>query len=247
MALFDGPRSTSTRRSSARETGRRVPAALRFTDVHGFVSRLLGDDVHANRVLSLSNGVVGVLHSAALGIHAIGRGLADALGLNAKHTVKQVDRLLSNRGITIWDGFAQWVRFVVADRKELLVALDWTEFDGDSQTTLALYATTSHGRATPLVWKTVEKGTLKNRRNEYELLVVERLHTLLPPDVDVMLLADCPTAASETRSSSRISERSGGPTPSASSKTSPSRTRDRASLPPSGGRRADTRRGCRTS
>lgn len=192
MALSAALRSTSTGHSSWRETARRMPsrAALRSTDVHGFVSELLGEDVHATRVLSLANGVVGVLHSAALGIHAIGRGLADALGLNAKHTVKQVDRLLSNRGVTIWDWFAQWVLFVVAGRKELLVALDWTDFDGDSQTTIALYAITSHGRATPLVWKTVEKSKLKNRRSEYELLVVERLHAILPRDVDVMVLAD---------------------------------------------------------
>ena len=151
---------------------------------------LLGDDVHATRVLSLANGVVGVLHSAALGIHAIGRGLADALGLNAKHAVKQVDRMLSNAGITIWDWFSQWVLFVVADRKELLVALDWTDFDGDDQTTIALYAVTAHGRATPLLWKTVEKSQLKKRRSEYELAVVERLHEILPTDVDIMMLAD---------------------------------------------------------
>lgn len=164
--------------------------ALRSAEVHEFVMTLLGDDVHATRVLSLANGVVGVLHSAALGIHAIGRGLADALGLNAKHAVKQVDRMLSNAGITIWDWFSHWVLFVVADRKELLVALDWTDFDGDDQTTIALYAITAHGRATPLLWKTVEKSQLKKRRSEYELAVVERLHEILPSDVDVMVLAD---------------------------------------------------------
>ena len=39
--------------------------------------------------MSLANGVVGVLHAAALGIHAIGRGLADALDLDPKHAIKQ--------------------------------------------------------------------------------------------------------------------------------------------------------------
>src|SRR6185369_1771250 len=56
--------------------------------VNDFVKEILGDDVHAMRVLSLSRGVVGVLHAAALGIHAIGRGMADALGLNPKHAIK---------------------------------------------------------------------------------------------------------------------------------------------------------------
>lgn len=159
-------------------------------NTYAFVHELLGEDVHATRVLSLANGVVGVMHAAALGVHAIGRGLADALDLEPKHAIKQVDRLLSNRGIKIWEWFAQWVAFVVAERKELLVALDWTEFDKDDQATIALYLITSHGRATPLVWKTIDKAKLKDRRAQYELDVVSRLHEVLPAHVDVMLLAD---------------------------------------------------------
>jgi hypothetical protein len=158
--------------------------------VHQFVENLLGDDIHAKRVLSFAHGVVGVLHAAALGVHAIGRGLADAMGSDPKHAVKQVDRLLSNAGITVWLWFAQWVQFVVAERQELVVALDWTEFDKDDQATIALYLVTSHGRATPLLWKTVRKSELKNRRNEYEYQLVERLHELLPPAKDITLLAD---------------------------------------------------------
>jgi hypothetical protein len=50
---------------------------------------------------------------AALGIHATGWGSADALDLDPKHTIKQVDRLLSNSGIKIWDWFARWVMFIV--------------------------------------------------------------------------------------------------------------------------------------
>jgi hypothetical protein len=157
---------------------------------HAFVSELLGEDVHAARVMSLANGVVGVLHAATLGIHAIGRGLADALDLDPKHAIKQVDRLLSNSGIKIWDWFAHWVTYVVASRKEILVALDWTEFDKDGHSTIALYLVSSHGRATPLVWKTVDKSKLKDRRGEWELAVIERLHTILNAGVDIMVLAD---------------------------------------------------------
>lgn len=169
-----------------------VPSAKRAgpQNTHAFVHELLGDDVHAMRVLSLANGVVGVMHAAALGVHAIGRGLADALDLDTKHAIKQVDRLLSNRGIVVWEWFAQWVAFVLGDRKEILVALDWTEFDKDGQATIALYLVTTHGRATPLVWKTIEKSTLRDRRGEYELEVIERLHAIVPRDVGVTVLAD---------------------------------------------------------
>lgn len=174
---------------SASKSARR-PVKMSPESVHKFVEELFEDDVHAKRVLSFSQGVVGVLHAAALGIHAIGRGLADAMGGDPKHAIKQVDRLLSNSGITVWLWFAHWVKFVVAERRELVVALDWTEFDKDKQATIALYLVTSHGRATPLLWKTVRKTELKDRRNEYEYEVIERLHELLPPAMDITLLAD---------------------------------------------------------
>jgi hypothetical protein len=41
---------------------------------------------------------------------------------------------------------------------------------------------TDHGRATPLVWLTVDKRTLKNNRSLYEHRVLVRLAELLPPD-----------------------------------------------------------------
>ena len=52
-------------------------------------------------VLSLANATLGVLASASLAIHAVGRGLAQAMGTLTKHGVKQVDRLLSNRGVDV--------------------------------------------------------------------------------------------------------------------------------------------------
>lgn len=158
--------------------------------IERFISQLLGDGVHATRAQSFAMGVVGVLHVATLGVHAIGRGLAYAKGLNSKHAVKQIDRLLSNDGIAVWDWFAQWVRFAIGQRTQILVALDWTEFDADDHSTLALYLITSHGRATPLVWKTVLKSSLKNMRTHYEHELIGRLYEILPPTVLVTLLAD---------------------------------------------------------
>lgn len=42
------------------------------------IEQIFEDDLHARRVLSLANGVVGVLDAAVLSIHAIGRGYAHA-------------------------------------------------------------------------------------------------------------------------------------------------------------------------
>jgi hypothetical protein len=47
-----------------------------------------------------------------------------------------------------------------------------------------------HGRATPLVWLTVDKRTLKDRRSFYEHQVLVRLAELLPAGVKVCIVAD---------------------------------------------------------
>jgi hypothetical protein len=158
--------------------------------VRGELGELFEADMHAKRVLSLTNATLGVLRAGALGVHAIGVGLAREMDLDPKHAVKQVDRLLSNKGIRPWELFEQWVGFVLAQRKEALVALDWTDFDRDGQTTVMLHLITSHGRSTPLVWKTVLKSELKNRRAEFEDDVIERFLEIAPREMKLTLLAD---------------------------------------------------------
>jgi hypothetical protein len=37
--------------------------------------------------------------------------------------------------------------------------MDWTDFDADNQAKLALSLMMRHGRATPLLWLTVDKET----------------------------------------------------------------------------------------
>lgn len=170
----------------------RAPTGVQRQDVRVFLEKLFGDDLHAKRVLSISNGVTGVIHSAAASIHAIGQGLAVAAELDPRHAVKQVDRLLSNSGVDVWDLFENWVPFVLAERDEALVALDWTEFDADNQATIAAYLVSSHGRATPLVWKTVDKSELAGNRNRFEDEVVTRLVECAPPlwQLKLTILAD---------------------------------------------------------
>ncbi len=56
--------------------------------------------------------------------------------------------------------------------------------------TIALSLITSHGRATPLMWKTVKKSGLKKRRNLFEDDLLEQFRDAVPMDVKVTLLAD---------------------------------------------------------
>ena len=155
-----------------------------------FLTALFAEDLHAKRVLSLSQCTLGVIHAASLAIHSIGIGMAEARDLDPKHAIKQVDRMLSNKGIDVWALLRLWVPFVLGDRRDIVVTLDWTEHDHDDQTTIAMNLVTSHGRATPLIWKTVVKSALKDNRNEYEDQVIRRLHEVLPRGIRVTLLAD---------------------------------------------------------
>jgi hypothetical protein len=163
---------------------------FRFTDIYQFVSSLYGQDLHTKRVYSLANATLGVMSSAALGVQTIGAALASARGLRAKHAVKQVDRLLSNQGINVWSTFVHWVPYLIGARKSVVLAMDWTDFDGDGHATIMISMVTRHGRATPLIWRTVEKNTLKNNRNAHEDDVLQHLHDVLPEDVQVTVLAD---------------------------------------------------------
>jgi hypothetical protein len=163
---------------------------MQFQDVRSFLDSVLAEDIHAKRVDSLANAALGVMTGASLAVAMIGRSLAQARGLLTKHAVKQVDRLLSNPGIEAWDIFATWVPEMVGSRTDIVVAMDWTDFDADGQATLALKLVTRHGRATPLVWLSVHKDELTDARNAYEDAAVRRLVEVLPAGVKCTILAD---------------------------------------------------------
>ncbi|MBI2791347.1 MAG: hypothetical protein HYX61_05265 [Gammaproteobacteria bacterium] len=118
--------------------------------------------MHVKRQESLANAVLGVISSASLIVHRIGIGLANSKKLFGKHAIKQVDRLLSNSKLQLPDCFQKTVPYIIGARKEIVVVMDWTDFDADKQATLQISMVTSHGRATPLLWKTIEKKNLKN-------------------------------------------------------------------------------------
>ncbi len=161
-----------------------------FAQVRSFVGEVFGADLHAKRIDSLAGATLGVMQSASLAVAMIGQALALARGLVTKHAIKQVDRMLSNNGIDVWDSFARWVPQQLAGRPEALVAMDWTDFDHDDQATLALHLVTGHGRAAPLLWLSVWKDELKDRRNDFEDACLRRLADLVPAGCRVTLLAD---------------------------------------------------------
>lgn len=147
--------------------------------------------LHSKRVESLANYSVGVMQASSVAIHAIGAGYAAVAGTQTKHGVKQVDRYLSNSGIDVEALTAEWAQFVIGARMEVHLILDWTDFEPDDQTTLCACVVTAHGRATPLAWKTYKKSALTNgARTDAEHAFIERLGTVIPPEVSLVLLAD---------------------------------------------------------
>src|ERR1700684_4286947 len=162
----------------------------RLKDIRAFIGRLYGCDLHAKRVDSLAAATLGVMTGASLAVAMIGQALAQARGLVTKHAIKQVDRLLSNSGINVCESFARWVPHLVGSRTDIVVAMDWTDFDADAQATLALNLVTEHGRAMPLLWLSMWKDELKDQRNDTEDTCLRRLSEVLPPDCRVTILAD---------------------------------------------------------
>ena len=165
-------------------------SVLRRDDISEFITNLYEGDLHAKRVLSLANATLGVLTSASLAVYAIGQGLAQAMGKLSKHGIKQVDRLLSNEAIDVQRFFGYWVAYMVGARVEIVVALDWTNFVRDGHETIVLSMLTGHGRATPLMWKTVQASTLKGNQRRYEDELLRALREAMPAGVKVTVVAD---------------------------------------------------------
>ncbi|MGB8364034.1 MAG: IS4 family transposase [Rhizomicrobium sp.] len=164
--------------------------AQRLEFIENHLDSLFASDLHAKRVSSLACGVLGVMTSASLAVSVIGQALAQARGKAGKHSIKQVDRLLSNQGIDVWALLPLWIKETVGARRELVIAMDWTDFDADDQTTLVFSLVTKHGRATPLLWFSLFKAELAGKRNDIEDMCLGRLKEALSDGTKVTILAD---------------------------------------------------------
>lgn len=149
------------------------------------------EDLHAKRLESLANYAIGAMEAPRAAVHAIGAAYAEVAEIKPRHGVKQVDRFLSNKGIDVEALTPAWARFVIGSRNEIIIALDWTDFDLDDHSVLCAYVVTTHGRATPLCWKTHIKSELTDgARTEAEHMLIERLSRAIAEDVSITLLAD---------------------------------------------------------
>ncbi len=159
--------------------------------LHRVSKSVFGKLLHHKQVLSIALVTLGVVYTARMTIHAVGAAMAKARGNGSmKHGIKQVDRFMSNKKLNQVKMREGLVRAVVGNRKQIDVSMDWTDFEKDDQTTLALSLILKHGRAIPIVWTTERKSKLKKRQTTYERTAVMMLKEAIPKGVSVTLLAD---------------------------------------------------------
>jgi hypothetical protein len=148
-------------------------------------------ELHAKQVLSIAHSVIGVANAAHAGVASIGRAAASARESNPKHGIKQFDRFLSNERISLEEAGRSYLAYVIGRRWRVTASLDWTVYADGERHRIALNLITRHGRATPLLWKTVTAEELTNQRNAHEDTLLRSFKRLLPDSVtEVVVLAD---------------------------------------------------------
>jgi len=159
--------------------------------IHRVAKHIFGELLHHKQVLSFALVAFGVINTARMAVHAIGESLAKARSHACmKHCVKQVDRFMSNKKIMPLVLRQGLVAAAVGSRKQIEVSMDWTDFDKDDHTTLAISLILRNGRAIPLVWSTVRKSKLKTKQAHYERTALQMLREALLFDVRVVVIAD---------------------------------------------------------
>ena len=155
-----------------------------------FVFAVLGTSHYAAVTNSVVHGVAGIVGAESLTLHRIGYGMSGFYGTDPKHCTKQVDRFLSKSKIDLVEAQRALCRYLIGEQSDIIVALDWTEFDADDHSTLAIYLLTGHGRALPLVWQTVTKSEIAGGRTDAEIELVRRFSSFIPDSVRITMLGD---------------------------------------------------------
>lgn len=162
----------------------------KYTEISNFILDNLKGNFHHKTVLSISNSVFGLLNSGKATISKIGYGYAKGNNKTRKHGIKQTDKLLSNKKFDIQKIQKTITRLTTINRKDIIIAIDWTYFYKDNQATITAKIITNHGRATPLCWLTVYLDDLKGNMFKYENTLLENVYNNLPKDSKVTILAD---------------------------------------------------------
>ena len=70
-------------------------------NISGVIEEVFGKGLHPKQRDSLGYAALGILESESLILHRMGKGLARVRGIQKKHATKQIDRLLSNKKLSV--------------------------------------------------------------------------------------------------------------------------------------------------
>ena len=144
--------------------------------------------IHAARRKSLYATVCSALHGQSLSVTGLGRRLDG--GIDEKHQIKRVDRLLSNRHlqserVSIYTSLA---RHVLRGCPRPVIAVDWSDLDGAKRHFLLRASLLLDGRALTLV-EEVHPLSGKDKRLSHQQLL-DRLAEVMPLNARPVLVTD---------------------------------------------------------
>jgi len=156
------------------------------TEVINWVLGTVANSMRLSQAKTLALFVAAALRVGRVCLPAIAQHAQGATLL--KHKIKRLWRFLDNHRIEVSDVMRGVVQKLLKKRKKrLVVAFDWTEVRRFH--TLALVGVL-RGRAVPLLWASYPEGELYKSQNNLEEGLLHLLRDLLPPEVEVIVLAD---------------------------------------------------------
>src|SRR5262245_31442122 len=148
----------------------------------------LCSDLRLSQTKTLAGLVGAALSVGRMTLSAIGRCL---VGGTTKARIQKTWRFTCNQRVVVSDAMQGVIRWLCSGKrfrkKPLLVAFDWTEMRG-FHTLMA--ADVMNGRAVPLLWASYPEWVLSKSQNNLEEGLLRLLKSLLPKEVQVVLLAD---------------------------------------------------------
>lgn len=135
--------------------------------VHDFVFTCF-NGVHKKRLHTIFAVILGIIDSKSLSISNIGRSIAKLSETNDANGIKLADRFLGNEKVETDLLMKRWAGHVMSGYDDLLINIDWTEFDTDHHSTLSASLQTYNSRSIPLLWRTINKDNKKGNMNNVE-------------------------------------------------------------------------------
>jgi hypothetical protein len=130
--------------------------------------------------------MVGAVMSAKrVGVACLGRELPGATA--PKHSIKRVDRFLSNQRFDHFEAQKALLRQVVGPRERVLIAIDWTKI---REWPVLVAAVVHKGRAIPVLWSVLDPRKAYKSMNAFENGFFTLLADFLPEGTKATVLLD---------------------------------------------------------